>query len=375
MSALTSVSLTQDLIRIPSINPGQTEKACALFLEPLLKQAGFEVSFFEAAEDRTNLIARLPGDDLKGKPLCLCSHLDTVPLGETPWTRDPFTAEIRDNKLFGRGSADTKSSVAAMVMAAIRMSKLPGRRAGLLLVMAADEERANKGAMAMAETPGLLGEAGALVIGEPTSNHPCIGHKGALWLEAETHGITAHGSMPELGDNAIYKAADAIQKLRAFDFENIRHPLMGRPTLNVGTIQGGLNVNSVPNRTIFRLDIRTVAGQAHARVFDAIQSLVGADVRLTRLTDTENVFTPPDNPWIKQVFDICESLSGARPEPKCLMYFTDAAALQPALGHPPTIILGPGDAGQAHKTDEYCPVDNIEKIEHIYFEICKKWCI
>ena len=375
MSAPNSVTLTQDLIRIPSMNPGQTEKACARFLEPLLKQAGFEVSFFEAVKDRTNLIARLPGDDPKRKPLCLCSHLDTVPLGEAPWTVDPFAAEIRDNKLFGRGSADTKSSVAAMTMAAIKVSKMAGRRAGLLLVMAADEERANIGAKAMADVPGLLGEAGALVIGEPTANHPCVGHKGALWLEAETRGITAHGSMPELGENAIYKAVDAIQNLRSLDFGNAKHPLMGKPTMNVGTIQGGLNVNSVPNRTVFRLDIRTVAGQSHDAVFGAVQRLVGADVHFTRLTDSESVFTPPDTPWVQQVFDICERISGTRPEPKCLMYFTDAAALQPAIGHPPTLILGPGDAGQAHKTDEYCLVNRIEEIEQIYFEICRKWCM
>lgn len=375
MSDNTAVSLTRDLVRIPSTNPEHTEKACALFLEPLLKHAGFDVSFFEAAADRTNLIARLPGDDPKLSPLCLCSHLDTVPLGGTPWALDPFAAEIRDNKLYGRGSADTKSSVAAMVVAAIRLSRLAGRRAGLLLVMAADEERANRGAKAMADVPGLLGKAGALVIGEPTSNRPCVGHKGALWLEAETLGVAAHGSMPELGENAIYKAVEAIQKLAAFNFGNARHPLMGRPTLNVGTIRGGLNINSVPNHAVFGLDIRTVAGQSHRDVFDAIRRLAGEGVSFTRLTDMESVFTPPDNPWVREVFDICERLSGIRPEPGCLMYFTDAPALQPALGHPPTLILGPGDAGQAHKTDEYCPVGNIEKSESIYFEICRKWCI
>ena len=371
----TSVNLTRDLIRIPSANPGHTEKACALLLEPMLKQAGFDVSFFEASEDRTNLIARLPGDDPKSSPLCLCSHLDTVPLGETPWALDPFSAEIRGNKLYGRGSSDTKSSVAAMVVAAIRLSRLAGRRSGLLLLMAADEERANKGAKAMADAPGLLGKAGALVIGEPTSNRPCVGHKGVLWLEGETRGVAAHGSVPDQGENAIYKAMDAIQRIRDFDFGNARHPLMGRPTINLGTIQGGLNINSVPNRAVFRLDIRTVAGQSQRDVFDAMQRLAGGGVTFTRLTDTESVFTPPDNPWVQDVFGICERLSGARPEPECLMYFTDAAALLPALQHPPTLILGPGEAAQAHKTDEYCLVENIEKAENIYFEICKKWCI
>jgi len=262
-----------------------------------------------------------------------------------------------------------------MVVAAIRLSRLAGRRSGLLLLMAADEERANKGAKAMADAPGLLGKAGALIIGEPTSNRPCVGHKGVLWLEGETRGVAAHGSVPDQGENAIYKAMDAIQRLRDFDFGNARHPLMGRPTINLGTIQGGLNINSVPNRAVFRLDIRTVAGQSQRDVFDAMQRLAGGGVTFTRLTDTESVFTPPDNPWVQDVFGICEHLSGARPEPECLMYFTDAAALLPALQHPPTLILGPGEAAQAHKTDEYCLIENIEKAENIYFEICKKWCI
>jgi hypothetical protein len=102
----------------------------------------------------------------------------------------------------------------------------------------------------------MRGQAGALVVAEPTTNRPLCGHKGALWLKATTRGVTAHGSMPDKGVNAIYAAARAVGRLEAFDFNVARHPVMGAPTLNVGTLHGGLNLNSVPDRAEIGIDIR-----------------------------------------------------------------------------------------------------------------------
>src|SRR6266498_2846770 len=136
---------------------------------------------------------------------------------------------------------------------------------------AAGEETGSEGAFALARR-GMRGQAGALVVAEPTTNRPLCGHKGALWLKATTRGVTAHGSMPEKGVNAIYAAARAVGRLEAFDFNVARHPVMGAPTLNVGTLHGGLNLNSVPDRAEIGIDIRTIPGMLHGLLRDQIAS-------------------------------------------------------------------------------------------------------
>ena len=139
-----------------------------------------------------------------------------------------------------------KSGVAAFCVAATALANKLTGTPGVVLVITAGEEIGCAGAFDLARQKGVLGEAGAMVVAEPSSNRPLVGHKGALWLNAHTKGVTAHGSMPEEGDNAIYKAARVISKLEDFDFNVARHEMLGAPTLNVGTVHGGININSVP---------------------------------------------------------------------------------------------------------------------------------
>src|SRR5262249_12386324 len=152
-------------------------------------------------------------------------------------------------RLYGRGSSDMKSGVAAFVIAAQHLAKHLRASPGVVLVIAAGEETGCDGSRHLVAVNGALGEAGAIVIAEPTGNYPLVGHKGALWLHARATGVTAHGSMPDRGVNAIYKAARAVAKLERFAFAGKPHPVLGSPTLNVGTINGGFNINSVPDGT------------------------------------------------------------------------------------------------------------------------------
>jgi succinyl-diaminopimelate desuccinylase len=201
-----------------------------------------------------------------------------------------------------------------------------------------------------------------------------LGHKGVLWLEAQTSGITAHGSMPEQGVNAIYKAANAVTKLEKYDFGVTAHPLMGKPTLNVGTISGGININSVPDRATIGIDIRTIPGQEHSDVHEGIKSCLGSEVELSRVLDLGGVMTDPDDDWIKQVFHMMEGVLGERPVPTTMSGFTDVSVLKPFFGNPPTVILGPGEVTMAHKTDEFCYISKIEEAVEVYTEITRKWC-
>jgi succinyl-diaminopimelate desuccinylase len=366
------VDLTRELVRTRTINPPGDEQRAADIVGRRLEGAGFELTVHELEPGRPNLVARWPGR-ADAPALCLTAHLDTVPLGEADWSHDPLAAEIDGDRLYGRGSSDMKGGLAAIVVAAERVAGLGRGRAGLELVLCAGEETGCEGALALVRD-GVLGTAGAVLVAEPTSNHPCVAHKGVVWLEARTSGQTAHGSMPHLGRNAIYPLARAVGALESLRLDAEPHPLLGEPTLNLGTIRGGLNINSVPDAAMAGIDIRTVPGMSADAVQARVAEALGPEIRLDRRRALDPIDTDPGDPWVGEVNEVLEPLLGERPEPRGLAYFTDAAALAPAYGRPPTIICGPGDADQAHRTDESCSVARLEASAEAFFEIARRWC-
>ena len=370
---LSSVDLTQELIRFNTVNPPGAERPCAEHLARLLAGAGFAVELVPFGEGRAQLLARIGGSPDK-LPLGFTGHLDTVPLGAQPWSADPFAAEIADGELYGRGASDMKSGVAAFVTACIELADRLARSPGVCLVITAGEETGCSGAEALVHANVRLDRVGALIVAEPTGDKPLVGHKGALWLEAETKGITAHGSMPEKVINAIYKAARAVAALQQFDFSVARHDVLGAPTLNVGTIQGGLNINSVPDRASIGIDIRTIPAQDHAQIRKQLSSYLGPDVALKKLLDAKSVWTDPNDPWIREVFRVARSVESVADNIGAAPYFTDASALIAALGSPPVVIIGPGELELAHQTDEYCLVSRIESATEIYSQLVRSWC-
>lgn len=373
MNAPDPLQLTQDILRLDTINPPGNEESCARLLGGLLEQAGFRIRYHSFGPGRVNLLADIGGDAQRA-PLCFTGHIDVVPLGAAPWRKDPFAGEIDTGRVYGRGSSDMKSGVAAFVVAAMRMAPHLGRTPGLTLVITAGEETGCEGAFHLLRD-GVLDRAGAVVVAEPTSNYPFVGHKGAFWLNAHARGVTAHGSMPDKGDNAVYKAARAVGKLESFRFSNPAHPLMGQATLNVGTFHGGLNINSVPDRAVVGIDIRTVPTVRHADLLVALREQLGSDVELETLMDLESVYSDPQLPWIQSVFEVMTPILGTAPAPRAATYFTDAAALNRAYRNPPTVILGPGEPQMAHQTDEYCVVDRIGQSVAAYEEIIRRWCL
>lgn len=366
-------ALTRDLLAFNTINPPGMERACARHLGALLEAAGFHVAYHEFAEARTSLIATLGGNDARA-PICFTGHIDTVPLGAARWTRDAFAGETDGDRIYGRGSTDMKSGIAAFVAAAIELAPRLARGPGLVLVITAGEEVGCEGARFLADRK-LLGRAGAIVVAEPTANYPYVGHKGLAWFEVETRGVTAHGSMPEVGDNAIVKMAKVIGDLDHFHFPVESHPVMGKPTLNVGTIRGGLNTNSVPDEARITLDTRTVPGIDHVHLCRSLESLLaprGATVR--KIVDTPSLFTESGNEWVQEVFEACTPLLGARPTPKTITFSTDGADLKRGFGGPPAVILGPGEPTLAHQTDEWCSTARLEQSADLFRTLMQRWC-
>ena len=367
----TPLEITRELVQIETMNPPGRELECAQYVGKVLQDAGLQVSYHEFADGRTSVVARLAGAGGKA-PICFGGHIDTVPLGAKPWSKDPFAGEVSGGRIYGRGTTDMKGGVAAYVWAALELARLPRGKADLLFVSVAGEETGCQGSFDLARSRAVLG-ARAVVIAEPTSNYPIVGHKGALWLQAAATGVTVHGSMPHLGVNAIYKAARAIGKLERFSFDVTPHPLLGGPTLNVGTMKGGMNLNSVPDRAEFTIDIRTIPGQDHKTLLSRLQGYLGDEVTVKPVVNVPGVWTETDEPWIREIFELMEPILREKVEARGAPYFTDAAALKPAFDGAPTVILGPGDMTLAHQTDEYCAVDRIEEAADIYEAIARRW--
>ena len=370
---LDAIELTKRMVRMNTVNPPGQEEQLARMLGELLEKAGYKTRYHDMATGRSSLVATIGGSADK-KPLCFTGHIDTVPLGAAQWKMDPFAADTDGGKLYGRGTSDMKCGVAAFVVAAVNLADKLQRSPGLELVITAGEEIGCQGAFHLTKTPGALGHAGAVVVAEPSSNFPYVGHKGAFWLHARTRGVTAHGSMPEKGVNAVFKAARALAILEKFRFSNPPHPMMGQATLNVGTIHGGLNINSVPDEAVMSIDIRTVPTVDHKKLRDELQAQLGPEVELETLLDLEAVYTEPKTAWIQEVFEVMQPYLGAKPEPRVATYFTDAAALNLAYDSPPTVILGPGEAQMAHQTNEYCVVDRVSESVSAFEEIARRWC-
>ncbi|MBL0420855.1 M20 family metallopeptidase [Ramlibacter sp. AW1] len=365
------IDLTRRLIAFDTVNPPGRERECALALADLLQQAGFDTRLVPLGQDRANLIAT-KGRPGKRGPLVFTGHIDVVPLGTREWSHAPFAGEIVDGKIYGRGSSDMKGGIAAIVCAAVAEAHRMVDGMQVALIITAGEETGCDGAEAIIAA-GLQFKAGALVVAEPTANMPYVGHKGALWLRGIARGVTAHGSMPEAGDNAVYKAARATTRLSCFHFDVDPHPTLGAPTLNVGTFHGGLNINSVPDRAVIEIDLRTIPGMDHADLRQAITVHMQEEMEVETAIDLPGVWTSPQQPWVERTIAIASQETGEPFQLRTATYFSDASVLVPALGGAPTLILGPGEPGQAHQTDEWCAVERIQQATRIYRRMIAEW--
>jgi succinyl-diaminopimelate desuccinylase len=370
MSSQDAVSLTKALLRFDTVNPPGRESDCARYAGAMLQEWGYAVQYFDYQEGRTSVVARAGGSDKKG-PLCLTGHLDVVPLGAREWSRDPFAGETDGDKLYGRGASDMKAGVAAILLAARVFARKLSGTPGVVVVLTAAEEGGCIGSAQLAKTQ-LLGRADAMVVGEPTSNYPLVGHKGSLKFHARFRGVSAHGSMPELGVNAIYKAGRALSKLEDFDFNARPHPVMGKPTLNVGTFAGGSGVNVVPDEATIGVDIRTVPGVDHGELVKRLKTLLG-EAELAVFSDLQPVWTPVDSEWVQRVFEICRPYLDEAPTARTAPYMTDAPNLLKVYAGAPTVVLGPGEAAMAHQTDEYASQERIRQSVAIYEALIRDW--
>jgi len=362
------ISLTQKLVQFNTINPPGNEKEIAEYCGEILHKNGFSVNYYKFAENRLSVVAEAGITD-DTAPIVLSGHLDTVPLGQKEWSCDPFAAEIKDGNLYGRGSCDMKGGVAAIITAAINavQSSLP--KGGIRIILSASEENGCKGAEHLTHSVDL-GKARGLIIAEPTNNLPVCAHKGAIYMWVKATGVTVHSSMPERGVNAIYKIARAITKIENFKFNVQKDPILGMPTINVGVVKGGLNINSVPDRAEFSIDVRSTTKLDHDEIITELKTILGEELTIEPFVNCKPVYTDEKDLFITSVDKAAGVDRNGDVVPKSLPYATDAAFLQDYY-KAPTVILGPGEAHMAHQTDEYCKVNDIKKAVEIYSKIIR----
>ena len=301
------------------------------------------------------------------------AHLDTVPVGAEGWVYEPFSGKSAGGKIWGRGAADMKGGLAALIVAVRTLAKTRApMRGDLILAATAGEESDSLGATALATRPDL-GPVQALAIPEPSYNDIYVAEKGAFWLELTTRGKTAHGSMPDLGRNAVMMMVALLGELEKMAFPHKEHPMLGVFSRSINTIAGGVKTNVVPDLCVATVDMRTVPGQDHRAILRQVEGLIAdltrripdfqASVKVAN--DRPPVETSPSEPTVQQFVDVVARVTGARPVPKGVRYYTDAAAFLPYL-KVPMIICGPGDATLAHQPNEHVEIAKLVQAAKIF---------
>ena len=368
MSAATD--LLAELIRMRSVAAGEGRPArrCA----GLLEDAGLKASLVDFEPDREQLVADLPGH---GSPLTFTGHLDTVPATPSDWSVDPWSADVDGDRMVGRGTSDMKSGVAALLVAVAEHAARSHDCRGVQVVLTAGEETGCTGALRL-PAEAMVG-GGPLVVAEPTQNRLVPGHKGALWLRLAARGVAAHGSAPELGDNAVVRLARAAVALHDHaDWPEDER--FGRVTANVGVLRGGVQPNVVPDSAEMLVDLRTVPSADADEVRARVASLAGEGVEVSDHVVLPAIDTPLDDPFVELVSrTLSNAALDADPAPPA-RYFTDASALSPLLGAgtsaTPTVILGPGEPDQCHVANEWCSLERVDQAVEVYTGLLDRWC-
>jgi acetylornithine deacetylase len=364
---LSSSSLTElaaELVRIDSVNPdlvpgGAGESELAQFVAEWLTAAGLEVEVEEVAPGRPNVVGRARGSG-GGSTLLLNAHMDTVGYEGMEAALEP---RVEDGRLYGRGAYDMKGSLAAIMVAGAEVVQA-GLRGDVLVAAVADEEVYSIGAEAAARRY----PADAAIVAEPTELRLVVAHKGFVWLEVETRGRAAHGSRPDLGEDAIVGMGQVLTGLGALAqalVDNPSHPLLGSGSVHASLISGGVELSTYPERCVLALERRTVPGERVEVVERQIREIAnGAEVRTTFVREP---FEVAQDELIVQ--SVLRHAGG--PEVAGVPFWADSAVF--AAAGIPTVVFGPGGEG-AHAEVEWVDLADLERCKDVYFAVAAELC-
>jgi acetylornithine deacetylase len=366
---LSSSSLTElaaELVRIDSVNPelvpgGAGEGEIARFVASWLDEAGLETVTEEVAPGRFNVVGVARGEG-GGRSLLLNAHMDTVGVAAMG---SPFEPRVEDGRLYGRGAYDMKASLAAIMIAGAKAANA-GLRGDVLVTAVCDEEVASIGTAAVATRY----RADAAIVSEPTEERLAVAHKGFAWLELETHGRAAHGSRPDLGEDAIARMGRVLRRLEELE-EALRrrppHRLLGAGSIHASTIEGGIELSTYPDRCTLRAERRTLPGETEEDIAREAREMLDDLEGEARVTFFREPFEVSEQEEIVRLV----SAAAGGPEVVGVPFWADSALL--AGAGIPTVVYGPSGEG-AHAAVEWVDIESAERCAAVYAAVATKFC-
>ena len=380
------VQLTRDLVRIPSVirpgDPDGNESAVADYVHRWFVKEGFDVEVHQVAPGRPNVLAVL-GDKGQGKSLLLEGHTDVVTEGDpAQWTHPPFSADLVDGRIYGRGSADMKSGLAAAMIAAAACKRSHTRLNGRLVVGALVDEEADMIGVRHLCTTAIGRELDAAIICEPEENELCLEQRGVVWARVSVRGRMAHGAMPEAGANpitgvgALLREVPALERaLRRLCAKSkhlkpptvtptiVRAPLSGVPQQNVipGTAEATIDIRLTPGP-----DVDAIAAEIDAACRRAAAACEGITIEW-RPTNGFRLATrvDKDEAIVRAMMRGVKDATGRAPKFGGVPGSTDGTILRMTLGIP-IVTCGPGNRSIPHQVDEYVEVGELVDAARIY---------
>lgn len=347
-------SVLKDLVAIRSVSPSirpefspDGEADVCAYLSALFKQPGLDCELREVLPGRPNLFAHL--DFGKPQTVVLSAHTDTVPAED--WEGDPFDPIERDGTIFGRGSCDTKASLAVFAHSFLEAAQRGDCAFNLTFAAVCDEEAGFAGSQAAATHL----KADLVIAGEPTHLHILTRHKGVMRFVLGAKGKSCHSATPELGVNAIYPLATAITALQeqAERWSSEERAGLGTRTLSVNMIEGGQAANVIPASASAHVDVRSLPGDTQEALLDELRSHLPSDVEIhAPYLAGPALETPEDLPLVRRLID-------ASTLPSISANYATDAAVYSAAGLP-SVVFGPGDIALAHTDRESVPLAQVE---------------
>jgi acetylornithine deacetylase len=369
--------LLSQLVAIDSVNPSLVpgaagEREIAGFIAGWAKDVGLQAEVLEGTPGRPSVVVRAAGTG-GGRTLMLCGHCDTVTV---QGMRDPHTARVEGDRLYGRGAYDMKAGVAAALIACREAAAL-GLAGDVVVAAVADEEHASLGVQEVLRTVG----AEAAIVTEPTELELIVAHKGFVWSEVEVTGRAAHGSRPHLGVDAIVKTGPILTALGQLDVAlgERTHPLLGRGSVHASLIRGGEELSSYPAECVVSLERRTLPGETSAQLEVELDSLLAAchasDPELVAGHRTLLVRDPfevaHDAEIVATVRDAAAEAMGTAPAIGGASYWADAAFI--AAAGIPTVMFGPVGEG-AHAAEEWVSISSTETVVRALVSVAERVC-
>ena len=375
MKDTEKVQILKDLIAINSVNGNELE--VAQYLHKLLKKYGIESKIDEFGDQRANLVAEV-GNKASQKILGITGHMDTVAVNEKEWQYSPFTATIIGDKLYGRGSSDMKSGLAAQIISLIELKEaeqLP-QNGKIRLIITAGEEYGTPGANRL-QDQNIAQDLSALLVGEPTGGNIIFAHSGSINYEVISEGRAFHSSKPEKGINAIQGLVEFINREKDLFNDIEKDPYLGELKHSITIIEGGNQVNIIPDKASLKGNIRPTAIFPNQKVIERLENLVNEINQNSDYKLTLNVFqsfqpitTKPENDFVQLALRAAKNnfkdskldiINGA----------TDASVFTLRRPDLPVVVLGPDKWNQAHKTNEYTTLSSYLATIETYKEIIR----